>query len=113
MKYWALAAGAALAVSAAALPAQAAAPERSGAPAPLTGQGVYLSYGNGIRVLKNDGRPVWASRDASFAGQFSASPTAGRSPGSTARAACTSPAPPAGRPRTRSSPGARPTAVPA
>ncbi|GGS64481.1 hypothetical protein GCM10010156_24470 [Planobispora rosea] len=77
MKYWALAAGAALAVSAA-LPAQAAtpaqSPAQSGAPAPLTGQGVYLSYGNDVRVLKSDGRPVWGSRAASFTGQFSASP---------------------------------------
>ncbi|GIH94540.1 PD40 domain-containing protein [Planobispora siamensis] len=67
MKYWALAAGAALAVTTAAVPAQAA------APAPLTGKGVYLSYGNDIRVLSG-GRTLWTARGASFTGQFSASP---------------------------------------
>ncbi|GAA3156146.1 hypothetical protein GCM10010466_53840 [Planomonospora alba] len=85
MKHRALAAGAVLAVSTAvpaalavpahAVPARPSAPAHAPArtaPAPLTGKGVYLDYGSGVRVVTDGGRTIWTDR--SFSGQFSVSP---------------------------------------
>ncbi|WP_189237791.1 TolB family protein [Planomonospora parontospora] len=57
------------AVPAQGTPAQAA-------PAPLTGRGVYLGYGGGVRLATESGRTLWTDR--SGFGQFSVSPDGGK-----------------------------------
>ncbi|GGK52555.1 hypothetical protein Ppa06_06520 [Planomonospora parontospora subsp. parontospora] len=57
-------------VSEQAVPARSA--PAQAAPAPLTGGGVYLGYGSGVRLVTESGRALWTDR--SGYGQFSVSP---------------------------------------
>ncbi|MEU0483827.1 hypothetical protein ABZ260_32150 [Streptosporangium sp. NPDC006013] len=79
MKYWALAAGAALAVSATATPAVASPRTASPQTAPVAGA-VYFRYaGSGVEALTHRGG--WSrltAGDGAFAGQFAVAPDGGK-----------------------------------